>query len=378
MRLIWALLLGLWFASFLTASLATVCQQRPTNVASFQCDVDPLQPGSNLYVNGSQTYSIHDREFSVTGTIFVQDQATLDVENATLDLTLPTPSNTSDVLRATDTAQIYITNSTINLRNLGSDNAVTFSCYDQSGIDITGSSFEGQSFYAQAYNDSTLNIENINISATVLPCWTATYGNSSLNMRNSFISGADAYDSSRVYVNNSTLENLDAGFDQGQTTVTIEDSTIWDVSLLSPGKGSCQYAIKNSEIGSYYGIGPNSTAHVTGSSIGSQLITYGNSSVTLEDSTVNWVETYNSSTVTLTRCTWNRITTYGSSKVLVGNWFFGTSFPLVASVPYTWVVPIEIIFIVAVIIVFGASAFAIHAIWLKKKHARDESTRMKQ
>jgi hypothetical protein len=39
-------------------------------------------------------------------------------------------------------------------------------------------------------------------------------------------------------------------------------------------------------------------------------------------------------------------------------------------VPYTWVVPLEIFFIVTVIVVISALLLVVRAIWLSKKHAR--------
>jgi hypothetical protein len=301
----------------------------------------------DLYINGDEVFQIHDCEFNLTGTIFVKDDSTLDVQNVTLNLIRPQGSNTTDVLTATDRSHVLITNSTIVLGNYDYDHAewVSFTGYDQTEINITESTFKGSRFIANTYDISTINIENSNMTTDYSEI--ATFGSSSLHIENSTIPTLVANNNSIEYVKNSLLSNVVTCFGQGHTTVNITDS--WVDWVASWDKGSCRYTIRNSTI-FWFEVGPNSSAYIT-------------------DSSGNQLNVDENATAVLVGSSWNHIIPEGTGVVLVGNWFFGLSFPGIVGVPYTWVLPLEIVIIVLMIIGIGALIFEMQRVRMKKKKA---------
>jgi len=369
-------LLVLCFAAFLNAPCKAVCEPKHSGIANFQSEalLGSTSQESNLYISGSEIYRIQDSVFNLNGTIFVQNDSTLDVENATLNLILA--DGAYDVITATDSAHIYITNSTLNLTNpdLG---RVGFSCFDQSEMDINESTIEGTGFSANAFNTSTCNIEDINttmLKGIYNDQGVGTSASSSLYMKNLNVSFSGLSGDSSQYLVNSYEGELITGYDPGHVTLNMTNSTVED--SIYGGMGSCQYSIRDSTLGGNFIIGPNSKAYISrstavdlwvGGSPSELFEPEGNSTLTLVDSSVDVLYVDGNSTVILTGCSWNLIAHEGKPVILVGNWFFGASMPGIAGVPYTWVFPIETLFIAAVIVAISASIIVVHSLRAKRR-----------
>jgi hypothetical protein len=302
----------------------------------------------DLYINGSETFSVHDRIFNATGTVNVQDNATLEMRNATLILTRPLGSPTNDVLIATDRAHVLIEDSTLIINNNGHDpehgDYVTFSEYNQAEMNITRSTFQGRwqmdQVRIRAFDASVINIKDSNLTEQLTdisePGEVAVYGsaNASLHILNSTLSALGLKEYSTASVRNCDLNYVFAGetshrdnaFDN--MSLSLMDSRV--ISSVMGYSGFCRFFIQNSAI-HWLVIGPNSSAYIENTS-GNQLDVEANSEALLVHSS------------------WNHINSHGSGRILVGDWFFGLPFPGIAGVPYTWVSSLET-FIIAVAIV---------------------------
>jgi hypothetical protein len=310
----------------------------------------------NLHVNGSETFSIHDRALNATGPVYVQDNATLDVRNATLILTRPFGSPTNDVLIATDKAHVLIEDSTIIINNNGHDpehgDYVTFSEYNQAEMNITRSKFQGYSYMDQvrifAYDTSVVNVKDSNLTEQLTyypsePGEVSVYGstNASLHILNSTLWVLGLNDNSTASIRNSDLKEIFTGESSHRNStidnmsLTLIDSRV--ISGVMGYSGFCRFFIQNSDI-FWLVIGPNSSAYVENTS-GNELNVDANSEVVLVHSS------------------WNRLQTHGNGRILIGDWFFGLRFPGIACVPYTWVSPLQILIITVTIAVVVASVY---------------------
>jgi hypothetical protein len=342
----------LWFV--LSSNIVHVAMPQPISHApvaiqqlSSESDMDNE---FHLHVNGSETYSIHDRTLNATGPVYIEDSATLDVRNATLILTRPFGSPTNDVLIATDSANILIENSTIIINNNGHDpehgDYVTFSEYNQAEINITRSTFQGYSDMDQvrifAYDASAVNIKDSNLTEQLTyynnkPGEVSVIGwaNASLHILNSTLWALGLRDNSTASIRNGNLKEIFTGESSHRNSkidnmsLNLIDSKV--ISGVMGDSGFCMYFIQNSDI-MWLAIGPNSSAYVENTS-GNQLGVDANSEALL------------------VRSSWNHIDTYKNGRILVGDWFFGLRFPGIAGVPYTWVSPLQILIIATAIVV---------------------------
>jgi len=309
----------------------------------------------NLHVNGSETYSIHNRTLNATGPVYIEDNATLNVRNATLILTRPFGSPTNDVLIATDKTHILIEDSNIVINNNGHDpehgEYVTFSEYNQAEVNITRSTFQEDDLMDRvlinAYNKSTTNVEDSVLTEPLKPSTELgkvsiiVRANASLNVLNSTLWSLALRDNSTTSVRNSNLYEIGTGYYTHRNSTTdnmslsLIDSTV--ISDVYGYSGFCNYFIQNSDI-MWLAIGPNSSAYVENTS-GNQLGVDANSEALL------------------VRSSWNHIDTYKNGRILVGDWFFGLRFPGIAGVPYTWVTPLQILITIAAIAAVAASIY---------------------
>ena len=347
----------LWFV--LSSSIVHVAMPQPISHASVA--VQQLSSESDmdnefdLHVNGSETYSIHDRTLNATGPVHVQDDATLDVRNATLILTRPFGSSTNDVLIATDKAHILIEDSNIIINNNGHDpehgEYVTFSEYNQAEVNITRSTFQEDQLMDRvlinAYNKSTINVEDSVLTEQLKPSTelgkvsVSLRANASLNVLNSTLWSLALRDNSTTSVRNSNLYEIGTGhYTHRNITIDNISLSLTDSKITSNVMGSsgfCKYFIRNLDVMSLF-IGPNSSAYIENTS-GNQLGVDANSEALL------------------VRSSWNHIDTYKNGRILVGDWFFGLRFPGIAGVPYTWVTPLQTAIVMVTLTAVAASIY---------------------
>jgi hypothetical protein len=331
-----------------SATCNTLSQPRLSNTSSSALLISPAETSheGNLYINGSETLILHDREFNVTGTIFMQDHSTLDVENTTLTLKLPFDSSATDFITATDEASILLSNSTIMVHKYSGPpywSAITG--HNQTQISISGSTIEGYQVSISLFDASTITMKNSKMTgeSNLLE----TLGNSSSNVENSAFKRFDLQDNSTASVTNSTIDEISVGNVPGQTALNITSSSITDVGTW--GEGSCHYIIKNSTI-FWLDVSPNSSAYITRTS-GNQLSTHENTTVLLSGSS------------------WNQIDLGGNAVVLVRDWFFGLPLTGFVGVHYTWILPMQIFIVVSAIVAIGVSVLVIRAKRLKREKA---------
>jgi hypothetical protein len=341
-----------------------LCVLQFSNTASFALDKSRLEGNSskmlissatshegNIYVNDSETLSINDCEFNETGTIYVQEDGTLEIQNANVTLILPFGISASDVLIVKDNGSVLIANSTISLVNhdFQYEDYLTLSSYNQSRITFASSTINLTTQVGiEAYDFSRINVENTKLIHKGQDYWYGELlanGNSSLDLENSTAYSLTLYDSSQASVTNSILNWLQTGIVLGKTAVNVSDSNIDTVA--SWGKGSCKYFVENSFV-NWLEIGPGSAAYV-GYTSGNQLNTDANSTTMLE------------------ACNFNNV--FADGVVLVANWFFGLSLPWIPGVPFTWVLPIEIFVVLEVLTALIVLRFAVRKARSKKNEA---------
>ena len=341
-----------------------LCFLQFSNTASFAIDNATLEGTSSrtlvssatshegdIYVKSSETLSILDCEFNETGTIYVQDDGTLEIENANVTFIRPFGSSTIDVLTVEDNGSALIANSTISLINNDIKHAdyLTLSCYNRSQITFESSTINLTAPAGiEAYDFSRLNVENSKLTHEEGFFWYGeilAHGNSSLYLKNSTAYSLTLYDSSLASVTNSILNWLQTGIVLGKTAMNISDSNI--DTIASWENGSCKYLVENSFINSL-DIGPGSTAYVRHTS-GNQLNADANSSTMLE------------------ACNFNNV--FADGVVLVANWFFGLSLPWIPGVPFTWVLPIEIFVVLEVLAALIVLGFIVRKVRSKKIEA---------
>ena len=285
----------------------------------------------NLYINSSQIYQIHNCLFNLTGTIFVQDNSTLDIENTILTLMYRNPSASNpnfDFLFATNESHVCIKNTTIIIQ---AEDWGAMYALDNAFVQVLNCNFFGWSrSWLETDNYSRIDFEN----SEMLVAGSGLYasGSSSIWIKNSTLFDFDLTDNSTGTVDNSRIsEYLQACVNPGKTVLNIINSFV--DTVMNWGEGSCKYDIRNSTI-NWLQIGPNSSATLVGTS-GNQL--------NIDDKSV----------ATLIDCSWNQIYPRGNSLVLIKNWFFGLSIPWVFSVPFDWVSPLEFLFVLETLITIG-------------------------
>jgi hypothetical protein len=343
-----AALMILCFEALSSATCNALSQPRLDNISSSASLVSPAGTSheGDLYINGSETFILHDREFNVTGTIFIQDHSTLDIENTTLTLRLPFDSSATDVITAADQACVLLSNSTIVVyKYSGPPYQSAITGHNQTQISISGSTIEGYQASISLFDASTITMKNSKITGE--DNFLETLGNSSSNVENSTFQTLDLEDNSTASVTNSTINEISVGNVPGQTALNITGSSTIDVGTW--GKGSCNYIIENSTI-SWLDVSSNSLAHITRTS-GNQLSTHENATVLLSGSS------------------WNQIDLGRNAVVLVRDWFFGLPLLGFVEVPYTWVLPVQIFIVASVIVAIGVTILVIRVKRLKKEKA---------
>lgn len=326
-----ALLLLLFSTVSVTSCSSQTQPKRVTILTAHLSSPPEIIYNGSLYINGSQIYQIHNCLFNLTGTIFVQDNSTLDVENTTLTLAYHNPNVESphiEFLFALNESHVYIKNSTIIMQ--AEDWGAAYAL-DDAQIQVLNCNFLGWSrSWLEADNNSRINFENSKMLVPGSGLYAS--GSSFIGIRNSTLFDFDLTDNSTASVNNSRInEYLQACVDPGKTILNITGSFV--DTVMNWGEGSCKYDIRNSTI-DWLQIGPNSSAQVVGTS-GNQLNVDDSSMVTLIDSS------------------WNQIYPRGNSLVLIKEWFFGLSIPWMFGVPFNWVSPLEFLFVLETLITIG-------------------------
>lgn len=317
---------------------------QPTQATSFEQKSQQSQVvihEGDILVNGSQKLTIKNCKFVQYGKITVENNATLDIENATLYI-----KNPSDPFRygltVTDQSSLLLTNATLILAH-GREPYI----YEQTIL---------------IEKNATAVVLDSNITSPFRNAWMVARYNSKISVQNSSFdnsTGLGSFDNSTGYIQDSTLTyQLNAA---RNSELVVEDSDINNIH----GTDVCEIQIKNCVIYSYSEIywGTNllvynssifsiftvydATARFEGSSI-DKLIVNDCGSARLICCSTSKTRVMNNSTVWLINSDGGVISTLDESEV-----FVGYDLPLfgVVTFPYTWVPVLQAFLIILVTII---------------------------
>jgi hypothetical protein len=311
----------------------------------------------DIHINHGETFRIHDRQFNMTGTMFVEDNSTLSVENAVLTLTLPLNDSTKDVLVARDNSLVSIVNSTIIVIN--ENYTVGYGqirSYGQAQVNITESTFLlGYRVFVEAHDNSAIDIENTKMTTFTYYSEyddVTTYESSSAFIQNSTVDGLFLNNSSKAVVKNSVFGVIMTGSGSpGKTAADITNSEVREYIMTLDV--SCLFTIKNSTI-RWLSLGQDSSAILTGVT-GMQL-----------DADKN-------ATVLLIASSWSSVNMNGGSVLVAGDWPF-----FWIAVPYTWVLPLKILTVAAIIVGISISVSILREAHSRKKRTEESVEGVRQ
>jgi hypothetical protein len=207
----------------------------------------------DLIVEGDETRTIEDCEYQLIGNIIVKDNATLIIKNAIFNQTgRYVPADIPANIVVENQANFYLTNTTLIIsQNVTSRILIQ----NQAKMYITGSSIENFEYDVAiwAIDNSLVYIENSVMRRAkedveywvVETCTVVCDGYSEVHIKNLTFDRTTVYQSSKVFIERSTLNDAVRIFDS--PTVQVTDSTIDYVTA----EGSPVVFIRSSIIGSY-------------------------------------------------------------------------------------------------------------------------------
>lgn len=300
----------------------------------------------DINISDSETFTIQDCEYNITGKIMLEDNATLIVQNARF---ITTPSLWGDdiSLIVKNQARLLVKNSTVVFHEpRGFDCKIIVQ--DEAEANITGSILEKWG-YVVAHDTSTINIENSNITIgtnSFHNSGVATYDGSMGRIENSIIDGVFVWDTSAASVTNSIVKIIRTCWEESdETVVNITDSRIGTIQV---GGGTPIF-------------------HVNGSAVTQNAYLHSNTSAWFTDSSVVALRATGNATVWLINSSAGSISLDGDAKVFVG-WYLPL-FGLV-TMPHTWIPIMQIIFITAIV----AIIVVLYIVYSKKKKTREKET----
>jgi len=296
----------------------------------------PVHQG-NLILNGNNVTTIENTRFDINGSILVEENATLILKNAVVNFTQPThwqynmsfrnPSNGNPRLQATNTTIVSASDFAFNVAFFQNSSGSLLNCtipwrgelktYDISTVFMTNSTIRD----VEANNNSTMVIHNSTFVGVYLYHYCKVYATNAtvgsfvdyshgcyLSVWNSTISSLDGR-RSNTYVHNSSIDTVWLSSESINCSIvdfTVENVTFWN-SLVD------------------FSIAISTTGHAANVTIESTRVHrwrctfYGQSNVTVTNSTLVCLDASGSSTMSVSNSTIDDIYSFDLSSVSISN-----------------------------------------------------------